>query len=144
MDSYYITTPEAAKLFGLNHSYAAKLARESHKAGNPYPIKRGLPWEATVEQWEKIFNPPKKQRRKSRRKVKSSELKGSRPIEGISCAKAAKRLGMSYSWAYRLSQRAVQRRYPWPKRAGKQWIAPLEEWEKIFRDPFLREWERKR
>lgn len=135
----YITTTEAAKIFDLHPEYAARLAKEAYRRGDPYPVKRGRPYEAPLEAWEKILTPPGKVARKPRKRVATE--KGSTqedPDKGISCSKAARKYGISPSWAARLSKRAQDKCYDWPKWDKGQLIAPYLEWVRIFEDPELR------
>jgi len=137
----YISTPVAAKKFNLERTYAAKLAREAHEKGNPFPIQRGKSWEAPEEEWAKIFHPLEKKIRKPRPARPVYQEKND-PDPGISCAKAAKIHGISPSWATRLARRANQKGYVWPRKAGRHWVAPYEEWAKIFEDDKLRSWKK--
>lgn len=143
-DREYITAPEAAKRFGLNRQYATRLAREWKEAGNPFPVKRGRSWEAPEEEWSKIFHPPNKKLRKSRKEWVEPTNRYPLNDPGISCSRAARKFGLSSSWAVRLSQRARKKGYRWPQKQGHQWIAPVDEWERIFNDPGLRRWKRKK
>jgi hypothetical protein len=140
----YISTPVAARIFNLERTYAAKLAREAHDSGNPFPVRRGKSWEAPEEEWAKIFRPADKKIRKPRPVAvhKSSQEEEIEPDRGISCAKAAIKYGISPSWATRLARRAKKKGYKWPQKAGRHWVAPFERWMEIFEDEELRAWKK--
>lgn len=142
----YITTKEAAKIFGLNPAYAARLAKKSADAGNKWPIKRGRPWEAPVSAWKEILNPPRrrKKRRSGRGRPPGSTAEPNQP-ELISCSKAARIIGISGPWALELSKRARKHKLTWPKWSEKEgmWLASLEDWKKVFEDERLRAWRKK-
>lgn len=139
MSQKYIPLQKAAKAFGLEPSYAAELARKSVQSGNPFPVKRGQPWEATWEEWRIIFNPPGKRLRKKRKRVGVAPTKETATTkECIACTKAARLKGISHAWALELGRRAIQNQYAWPRMENGQWLAPAEEWFKIFDDPDLR------
>lgn len=142
-DERYIPTPEAAKKEGIGRRQAARLARESFRAGNPFPVKRGRAYEAPLSEWKKIFRPQGKVLRKPRNQYKFAS-ENQDPDQGYSCSRAARIEGVSTSWAIRLAQRAVKRGYDWPKWESGQWIAPLPEWKRIFNDPKLVKWKKTR
>lgn len=145
MDEKYIPTPEAARKFGLTREYAAKLAKESHLAGNPFPVKRGRSWQAPLEEWAKILHPSDKKIRKPRKlHCKPSKNENNMQIEMYTSAEAARVFGISTSWSSRLARRAAKKGYQWPRWENGQWLAPLDRWEKIFSDPSLRAWIRKK
>lgn len=144
MNREYITSLEAARRFGLDRYYVTRLARESRKAGNSYPVKRGRSWEATEEEWAKILNPRDKKVRKTRKRQIGLTDKNFAGDPGVSCTRAAEKLGVSSSWARKLAQRAKKKGFQWPEKQNSQWIAPLDEWRRIFEDPSLRQWRRKK
>ena len=136
----YITTPKAAKLFGLERQYAARLAKEAIKRGDPFPVKRGRAYEAPPSEWDKILNPTDKVKRKARKNRIKNTVIGSQQDKSneMSCSKAARKYGISPSWAARLSKRAQKRGDEWPIWEGGQLIAPYPEWVKLFQDQSLR------
>ncbi len=54
--SKLITAAEAAKILGLSPSWAAELARRSHRLKNEWPKKLGRYWMASIENWQRIFD----------------------------------------------------------------------------------------
>lgn len=141
----YISTPEAAKLFGLDRRYCAKLAKEAKRSSSHFPVRRGKSWEAPLSEWSKILKPKNKTLRK-KRKERTLEVKESnlQQYEAVSCARAAAHFGISRSWAAKLANRAVKKGYTRPRKEGNQWIALLDEWEVVFQDPDLRAWKKEK
>jgi hypothetical protein len=128
----YITAAEAAKLYGLNRHYAARLAKKA--ASNQeakWPVKKGRTWIAPVAEWEKILNPKGVHIRKKRKKeILVKEKKSKETL--ISASEAGRKLGVSKSWASVLAKRSQKKGYKWPQKVGNMWLAPLNEWENIF------------
>lgn len=50
-----VTAAEAARFFGVSRGWAARLARRSSKAGNPWPKRMGRFWMASLDDWKMIF-----------------------------------------------------------------------------------------
>lgn len=139
----YITASEAAELFGFSRFYGAKLSRIARKKNKPYPVKIGRAWMAPVEEWEKIFNDPEISPRKERKRVKT--LKDHTFDEKlITASEAGKIFGYSANWSIKLAKRSHLAGFAWPKKMGRYWLAPLEEWEKIFSSDQLKAWSKKK
>ncbi|SDW76407.1 hypothetical protein SAMN05444487_10638 [Marininema mesophilum] len=138
----YITTTDASKLFRLEKSYIARLAREAKERGEEFPVKRGRAWEAPLDKWEVILKPVNKKVRKTRKHIEitSNGHEEIREMQAnwISCSKAAERYGISNSWACRLARRAVKQGSTWPRKYGSQWIAAYGEWIQIFEETSIR------
>lgn len=143
------TAPQVAKYFGFNRVYVSRLAKEAYKRGEKWPIKESHPYEAPLSAWHKILNQPDKAKRKPRKKsVERNEDSSIKEgvIKGIPAAQAARKFGYSSSWASKLSRRSRKKGNQWPiwNENRRTWIAPEEEWEKIFEDPKLKAWQRKK
>lgn len=128
----YITAAEAAKIFGLNRHYAARLAQRSNKNGQKWPVKQGRTWIAPISEWEKIFNPKGVHIRKKRKKEMLVKENKSKETLLISASEAGRQLGYSKSWASVLAKRSRKKGSQWPQKVGNMWLAPLNEWENIF------------
>lgn len=140
----YITASEAAQLFGFTRFYGAKLAKMAHKAGKPFPIKVGRSWMAPISEWEKIFNDPNIKQRRPRKKLHSPPVSKNEPKKRlITASQAANECGISSNWASKLAKRSQRKGYEWPKKMGRFWMAPLEEWIKVFNSDELKKWSRK-
>lgn len=126
----YITTAQAAKIYGINRHYAARLAKRSHELGNEWPIKSGRTWLAPVNEWEKILNPKGIYIRKKRQKVLNNEGRSMSPL--VSASEAARCFGYCKSWVSTLARKSVENGYEWPKKVGNMWMAPVEKWEEIL------------
>jgi len=61
----------------------------------------------------------------------------------LAAAQAAEKLNISPSWAGQLAKRAHLLKRKWPKKVGRMWMAPLQEWEKIVTSLDLKSWKRK-
>lgn len=136
-----ISAAAAAKMVGLNPEYAARLAKRAHLAGSEWPKKRGRYWQAPLSEWERILSPSGRVRRKKRKRLK--EKREEPPVEGLlSATQAAKRWGISKSWASELARRCHRMEREWPKRLGRYWMAPWGCWQEIFEDARLKSWSR--
>ena len=127
----YITAAEAARQFGLNRHYAARLAKKAaNKEGAKWPVKKGRIWIAPIPEWEKIFNPEEMHIRKDRKKQKVLLTKEDQDYL-ISASEAGRRFKISSSWASVLAHRSYKNG-SWPIKVGNMWLAPPREWENIF------------
>ena len=138
----YITAAEAARIFGLNGEYAARLARKSHNEGKPWPKKRGRYWYAPLTEWEKILSPEGKVKRKKRKQVDVQDKIQLEHSKLITAAEAAKIFGVSRNWAAELARRSKRSGREWPKKMNRFWMATPEDWQAIFNSDFLKSWSR--
>jgi hypothetical protein len=157
----YITAAEAARFFGLNPDYAARLAKRAADRGQRWPVKKRGTWLAPISAWEKIFHPEQMKIRKKRSvrnkstgeitpsslksRFQSAKTDGSLTTRPTSRAETngpgdsnlltakdfSKKTSFSHSWVAELGRRAKECGYSWPKKIGNMMMAPENEWKII-------------
>jgi len=132
----YINAKRAGELFGKSPSRAAKLARDHYEEGHEWPVKVGRQWMAPEQAWEQILIPKHRRRKPSQSNEKEKEL--------ITASEASRRLQRNSNWIAELGKRNKRRGGEWPKKIGRYWLAPIEEWKRIANMRSLRAWKRKK
>lgn len=130
----YITAAEAARRFGINPDYAARLAKRSYSMGNTWPIKEKGTWIAPLSAWDEIFHPKHMKIRKKRtivENVENIEKIKTKPEQLLTAKDFSEIVNYSHSWITQLAHRAMKEGYGWPKKTGSMLIAPKKEWEII-------------
>lgn len=115
----FLNTPQAVKRFGGKSTrQATRIANQLMKQGYPYPQKVGRDWIAPVEVWKFVLG-------------FSNKYPEVQIFYLLNTRQAAEENQRSAAWAKDLARRA-QRSSEWPRKIGREWVAPREVWRELL------------